>query len=548
MLEVIVLLAHYYCFHKDRFTAYKPHRFNLEEYYESLSKYLNQKTKYYLYDSFLGWKIKPNGENHYYKTDENGNRSVDLVPWGGTKSDIRIATFGGTLTHSSFVANGFTWQDSLSNIIPKIEILNFGVHRYGIDQSLLRFKNEVESIDADIAILGFIPDEIGMTVNSFLPFFDRFTEIPLGKPRFMLEDNKLLLQENLISKLSGYNDVLERPRTMINRLGKNDFHYQQNNHYGLNVFPSIRFYRALNREPLYDYNRELNPDSEAFTITTRIIDDFYETAVKNDIYPILVLFPDILHLTRFYNLGEEKFTSLKNYLNSKRYQYVDLHNHFRLYDDQIRRTYYTSRVGHDNIDQSVKSIAENYYSMLAYDVIGNYMAYYLETNKLDNQESLKILLADMKKYGNSHFGDLPLSSKNMLVENQKLEAEEGYILNTRSEILEQYGYKYAQLLNDKKGTSGHYVVNGNLLYDVFVHEPGTYKLEAKLLTAGTGSNSLYVQMSGSSLNTWHIYDYSPKWKWQVSDFSWKMKTGRYTLAIGFRENMPIDKLKLVKID
>jgi len=113
---------------------------------------------------------------------------------------LRIALFGDSFTHGDNVVFENTWGYYLENNLKvngiNAEVLNLGVPGYGIDQAYLRWKQLGDKFSPDIVILGFFADDITRNVNLIRPLHNFKSDIPLSKPRFILEEDHLTLVNN----------------------------------------------------------------------------------------------------------------------------------------------------------------------------------------------------------------------------------------------------------------------------------------------------------------------------------------------------------------
>ncbi|MEO6710174.1 MAG: hypothetical protein ABIP42_11405, partial [Planctomycetota bacterium] len=105
---------------------------------------------------------------------------------------VRLACFGDSFTFCDEVQDEFTFQAFLERLAPSVEPLNYGVPAYGTDQALLRMRRQ--GIDhAQVVVIGLLLENIGRNVNRYRPLWTPRTLVPLGKPRFILEGERLKL-------------------------------------------------------------------------------------------------------------------------------------------------------------------------------------------------------------------------------------------------------------------------------------------------------------------------------------------------------------------
>jgi len=72
-------------------------------------------------------------------------------------ADYRIALIGDSFTFSDEASYEESWSYKLERKLrPQVQVLNFGVSGYGIDQAYLRYKRDVRPWHPDIVVLGYI--------------------------------------------------------------------------------------------------------------------------------------------------------------------------------------------------------------------------------------------------------------------------------------------------------------------------------------------------------------------------------------------------------
>lgn len=175
------------------------------------------------FDKELGWIRRPNtsgiekgkfGETKFH-IDNEGSRN-NLVNFSTS-----IVSFGDSYTFCRQVDDNQTWQAYLSNRLED-KVLNFGVGNYGVDQSLLYYKNHSLPDTTKVVILGFVPETI-CRIQSYWKHYLEFGNIFAFKPRFSLSYNKLQLHPNLISG----SHSLENLQEIIETARLNDRFYKQ---------------------------------------------------------------------------------------------------------------------------------------------------------------------------------------------------------------------------------------------------------------------------------------------------------------------------------
>ena len=367
-------LASLYLFKKMKTIRYSPVRTASlsPRHVDALKRMMSGQWKYLGYDADLGWTIKPDVAGTRYHSNSQGIRAdydYTLKPRDGT---IRISTFGDSFTHCDDVKNHQTWQAALQQSHDKLEVINFGVPGYGLDQAYLRFKKNGTPYNAQIVLIGYMSGDIFRGVNRYRPFFQAGTGLPLAKPRFILNNNELQLLENPIPSLSHYQALIQQPKTLLSQLGINDYFYQVKYRRGaLDILPSVRLVKAASYKlsPLWDKDSILrnglyNENSEAYKVTIKTFDKFVEEARRYRSKPIIVVFPYDLSILAYRRNQTKEYAPLLDYFQSKSYDYIDIMDTFETYG----RKYQLSRLFNGR-----------HYSELGNQIVAKHMLQYLRS-------------------------------------------------------------------------------------------------------------------------------------------------------------------------
>ncbi len=299
------------------------HRADLEE-------LLQGRTRYVIHSTALGWTIKPNGRWGLYQANAQGlraDREYDQIPRGGA---VRIAAFGDSFTHGDEVGNGETWAVALEARHLGLEVMNFGVGGFGLDQAFLRYQHEGRRYKPAVVLIGFATENIYRHVNTFRPFYMPKTGRPLAKPRFVIEGDRLVLVKNPMQELAQYKDLLAHPDRILPSLGARDFYYHSSSRSGpLDVLPSVRLAKVT-RQQIRDLTGGIvrrgvyNTQAEAYRVTAGIVDAFVEAVTRDGAVPVVLLLPNRLDLARYRRDGTRQYAPLVDHLRSRHYRYVDL--------------------------------------------------------------------------------------------------------------------------------------------------------------------------------------------------------------------------------
>ncbi len=546
--EIFSLYTLYFCHEKHTWDKSRQHSTKLKDYKKRIIEIRDDQSEQYMISKKLGWTLRQNSNRKFVTTNQHGIRSDHDFLFQPPENKIRIATFGDQYTLCNKVTREYSWQEQIYNYDPNWELLNFGVKSYGLDQAYLRYKHEGSAFNAHIVMLCLTPKDIALTVSLFLPCYNRKTNIPLFKPRYIVENDMLRLISPQGFTGNEYQIYFNSPKTVLSLLDKYDNFYKINSRRGLNFLPSYRLHR-ISREskPVFDRDGEFNADSEAFNIVTKIIEEFTETALKNNSLPVIALLPEQRSDIDRYLKREYKFDSLRKFMRIRKYHFIDLDNIFPLFERQILE------VQNPILGSTKKKLGKNpralpryHHHLLANEIFAKYMVYYFESNNLHNQSAISSMIRNGNK---SVAADLSLFTHEkqwLVMPDMEIEVENGFIMNSHDSNLLPYRYNHAQHYSPADDPESSYIGHGNIVFTFDIKKSGLYKLAAKVLIKSRDKNSIYVKMSQNPCNLWHLpITKSPKWK--TSKFGWHLRKGKHTMIIGYREMTYLDKIKLIPL-
>jgi hypothetical protein len=251
---------------------------------------------YYPLDPDLGWTVAPGGRARRYRANSQGIRAdADYAPTP-PPGVLRIAAFGDSFVHGTEVGNEDTWPARLAALRPGLEVLNFGVGAYGVDQSYLRYLRDGVGFEPHVVVIGFMTENVHRSVNDFRPFYAPRLFEPRSKPRFVLREGELVLLPNPLRTREDYRALLENEPEVIERLGRDDYYYATLwRETPFSFLPSVRLARFL--RSAWSRTRTIadgryNPRSEAFEVTARVLEAFYDAALERGSLPVVLVLPE----------------------------------------------------------------------------------------------------------------------------------------------------------------------------------------------------------------------------------------------------------------
>lgn len=178
----------------------KPYRLPVHAIKRELEDYFHSDSHILMFDPKSGWRPEPNGasEDGFYRYNSQGIRSAPSEYAISAQEGIcRIAIFGDSFTHGSEVRFEDTWGYALEHMLKEngfnVEVLNFGVIGYGMDQAYLLWRELGCQFSPDIVILGFAPVDIKRNLKLVRTILSPSVGIPFTKPRFIQTPDGLKL-------------------------------------------------------------------------------------------------------------------------------------------------------------------------------------------------------------------------------------------------------------------------------------------------------------------------------------------------------------------
>ncbi|MBI4422944.1 MAG: SGNH/GDSL hydrolase family protein [Elusimicrobia bacterium] len=275
---------------------------------EEIRKLIGARDTYLAYSAELGWTLRPSAGSGAYRTNSAGLRADQEYPPKAPPGVLRAAAFGDSYVHGDDVAGKDTWTAFASSSGTSVEVLNYGVSAYGLDQALLRYKLEGGRFHPDFVLIGFMAATLHRNISTFRPFWDPAAGMPFAKPRFILKDGRLVLIPNPMAKLADYRSLLENPELWLPQLAAHDWFYQRR-HGGASD--------AATQELSY------NPGSEGFDIAVALLETFHKQVERDERSPLILIFPHrpIVALRRS---GGRPYPQLLRALEARGLQFIDL--------------------------------------------------------------------------------------------------------------------------------------------------------------------------------------------------------------------------------
>jgi hypothetical protein len=288
-------------------------------------------------DPVLGWRYRPGFRMDNDVINNQGLRSERNYAPVREKDVFRVAAFGDSFVYGNEVGTRETWTADIESASPRIEVLNYGVGGYGVDQAYLRYKQEGSNFSPQMVLIGFVPDDLRRVVNVYRRFISD-NEVPLFKPRFVLNGTDIQLIQCPVRSAADYDYLISKP-DHIRKFGVRDHWYKpavyENPLYDLSA--TIRLAVAVGMrvyDRYFDPNRLLknnkfNTDSEAFKLQISIFRQFSDEVRRNGAAPMILLFPDRYSVESVRSGSNTVYEPLASRLSEAGLSHLDIGEAFR---------------------------------------------------------------------------------------------------------------------------------------------------------------------------------------------------------------------------
>ncbi len=150
-------------------------------------------TSYFVYDRNLGWTVGANRHSRnglYFSSVEGVRSGGPNVRMFDRPTRFRVALVGDSHAFSLEVPFEESWGYYLQQLLgDDVQVANFGVNGYGIDQMYLRYQRDVRPWNPQVVVIGFVEHDLLRTMAVY-PFVSFGWPGYLVKPRFAMENGE----------------------------------------------------------------------------------------------------------------------------------------------------------------------------------------------------------------------------------------------------------------------------------------------------------------------------------------------------------------------
>jgi hypothetical protein len=200
-----------------RATHLRPFHPPLHRLHRVLAQYHGSHATAVVYDSLLGWDARPLAATVAGRPalvpGFRASRDPATYTSRAGGDTIRILLFGDSFTACA-TPESTSWGHALEadlrgRGIP-VEVLNFGLGGYGIDQAYLRWRRYGPRYSPDLVIFGFQPENVRRDINVVRMIYDPYSGLPFSKPRFEHVAGRLELRNVPAAPPDSLSSILSR--------------------------------------------------------------------------------------------------------------------------------------------------------------------------------------------------------------------------------------------------------------------------------------------------------------------------------------------------
>lgn len=226
------------------------------------------------YDPVIGYRYIPGlrarvpheGGGYLFRINGAGFRCRhDFVP-RKKEGKSRILLFGDSFTAGDGVSDGKRFGDILEELIPDLEVYNFGLPGSGTDQQYLAYREEGAHLESDMLVVAVLVENIRRVAARYRFFKDgQGAERCYAKPYFELAGGELILRHQPVDPTPLEEQELpEEAGHYLDRGGRHHRLRRAINEAGLrDLLQKITRY-----QPLPEYGR---PDNPAWQLMSAIL-------------------------------------------------------------------------------------------------------------------------------------------------------------------------------------------------------------------------------------------------------------------------------------
>ena len=138
-------------------------------------------------------RVEHEGGGYLVRVNSTGFRCDHEFTQRKSTARYRVLLFGDSYTAGDGVSNKDRYGDLLEDMLPGLEVFNFGLSGSGTDQQYLIFRDLAAGLDYDLVVVGVLVENIRRVVARYRPYESESGDVYLqAKPYFVLDERGTL--------------------------------------------------------------------------------------------------------------------------------------------------------------------------------------------------------------------------------------------------------------------------------------------------------------------------------------------------------------------
>ena len=143
-------------------------------------------------------RVEHEGGGYLMRVNESGFRCDHEFVREKQPGTFRVLLFGDSVTAGDGVSNGRRYGDVVEELIPGLEVYNFGISGTGTDQQYLIFREMAAGIEHDLVVIGVLVENVRRNVARYRRWAtSEGGDVIFAKPYFTLEADGSLQLHNV---------------------------------------------------------------------------------------------------------------------------------------------------------------------------------------------------------------------------------------------------------------------------------------------------------------------------------------------------------------
>ncbi len=293
------------------------------------------------YDAQVGWRNRPGASFGSWSVASDGSRPASTSTTDNISPDPKadVVFLGSSLVNGgTHVANNETISSYVQT--PELKTRNFGTMLYEVDQSILSFKTQHNSLAPAVVVLGLSADPGAGLSNRYLPFrYPAEENMPYFKPRYIREGGSLTLLSP--PDLAQQHTLLQND-SLLRALQDSDSFYSRFS--GFQFFGQLPLtnsaYYLLRK--LTALQEKTNPDFPNQALLLELVSEFSDFLKQRNTALLLLLIPsqEDVQPSRFRKLFPDQYQEVLDVLRENKFAVLDAREALRRSNKPVTELYH----------------------------------------------------------------------------------------------------------------------------------------------------------------------------------------------------------------